>query len=58
MKAALNFILKRKYNKYKIYIHNFSYFDGIFLIKEIISITGSDLVKPVKIYILILIFLL
>lgn len=47
LKASVKFILKRKYNKHRVYLHNFSYFDGIFLMKEIISITGSNNVKPV-----------
>ena len=33
LKASIKFILKRKYNKHRVYLHNFSYFDGIFLLK-------------------------
>jgi len=47
LKASIQFILKIKYNKNRVYLHNFSYFDGIFLMKEIVSITGSNKVKPV-----------
>ncbi len=39
LKASIKFILKRKFNKHRVYLHNFSYFDGIFLMKII-----SDLV--------------
>jgi len=47
MKAALNFILKRKYNKNKIYIHNFSHFDGIFLMRVISEVVGVSNIKPI-----------
>jgi DNA polymerase type B, organellar and viral len=41
--TAVNYLMKRKYNQYKIFLHNLSYFDGIFLIKII-----SDLSKTIK----------
>lgn len=47
MKAALSFLLKRKYNKHKIYVHNFSYFDGIFLIRIISDIVAAKNIKPI-----------
>jgi len=47
MKAALIFWLKRKYNKYKVYVHNFSYLDGIFIMKAINSIVSSKYIKPI-----------
>jgi len=47
LKASIQYVLKRKYNKHRVYLHNFSHFDGIFLMEEIISITGSNRVKPV-----------
>jgi hypothetical protein len=47
LRASIKFILKIKYNKHRVYLHNFSYFDGIFLMREIISLTGSDQIKPV-----------
>jgi len=34
-------LMKRKYNGYKIYLHNFSNFDGIFLLKTITSLTDK-----------------
>lgn len=45
MKAALNFLLKRKYNKNKVYVHNFSYFDGIFLIRVISDTVAAKLLN-------------
>lgn len=39
-----NNIMKRKYDYYKIYIHNFSYFDAIFLID---SLSSLGEIKPV-----------
>ena len=47
MKAALSFILKRNYNKHKIYIHNFSHFDGIFLLKIISEFADASNIKPI-----------
>jgi len=38
LQEALKSLMFRKYNGYKIYLHNFSYFDGIFLMKEITSL--------------------
>jgi hypothetical protein len=35
---TINSLLKRKYNGYKIYVHNLSNFDGIFLLKILSSI--------------------
>jgi hypothetical protein len=34
---AINFLKQRKYNGYRVYFHNFSYFDGIFLLNIIIN---------------------
>jgi hypothetical protein len=47
LKYTILFNLKRKYNKYRIYLHNFSYFDGIFLMKIISNIVSSNNIKPV-----------
>lgn len=47
LKASLQFILKRKYNGHRVYLHNFSYFDGIFLIKIISDLVSSDSINPV-----------
>ena len=35
--AAINTLLRKKYNQYKIYIHNFSNFDSIFMLKVLSS---------------------
>jgi hypothetical protein len=42
---SIKFLMKRKYSGYKIYLHNFSHFDGIFLIR--ILSTLSDNIKPI-----------
>lgn len=47
LESSIKFILKRKYNKHKIYLHNFSYFDGVFLMKIIRNIVSSNRIKPV-----------
>jgi DNA polymerase type B, organellar and viral len=43
---AISFIMKRKYHGYKIYVHNLSNFDGIFILKILASIPDSNL-KPI-----------
>lgn len=45
LKDSITFLLKPKYSGYKVYVHNFSYFDGIFLMKFLTEIDG--VVKPV-----------
>jgi hypothetical protein len=45
LKAGIISIMKRKYNGYKVYLHNFSNFDAIFLIK-ILSLL-NDNIKPI-----------
>jgi hypothetical protein len=47
LKASIKFILKRKYNKYRVYLHIFSYFDGIFLMKALSNIVKSNNIKPI-----------
>jgi len=47
MKASIKFILKRKYNNYKIYLHNFSHFDGVFLMKVISEVVDISNIKPI-----------
>jgi len=42
-RSLLNSIMKRKYNNYKIYIHNLSHFDSVFMI-DVLSALGE--VKP------------
>lgn len=43
--TALRSLCIRKYNQYKVYLHNFSNFDGIFLLKNIAQI--SDDIYPI-----------
>jgi len=47
LKASIQFLLKRKFNKHRIYLHNFSYFDGVFLIKVISDLVDAEKIKPV-----------
>ena len=47
LKASVLYILRRKYNKHRVYLHNFSYFDGIFLMRVISSVVDSKNIKPV-----------
>ena len=43
---AIKYLMQRKYNGYKVYIHNFGRFDGIFLLKVLTSL--SNRIKPLK----------
>jgi DNA polymerase type B, organellar and viral len=45
LKDSITFLLKPQYSGYKVYAHNFSYFDGIFLMKFLTEVDG--IVKPV-----------
>ena len=45
LESAILSIMKRKYNGYKVYLHNFSKFDGVFLLKILTKL--SDDVKPI-----------
>jgi hypothetical protein len=45
LKDSILFLLKPKYNNFKVYAHNFSYFDGIFLMKILTEMNG--VVKPI-----------
>jgi len=45
LKDSILFLLKPQYSGYKVYAHNFSYFDGIFLMKFLTEVEG--VVKPV-----------
>jgi hypothetical protein len=38
--------MKPKYHNYKIYLHNFSFFDGIFLLKIFYELTNIT-IKPI-----------
>jgi len=43
---AIKSIMKPKYNKYKVYLHNLSFFDGVFLLKILAQLTDSK-IKPI-----------
>lgn len=45
LKTSLNYLMQRKYHQYKVYLHNFSYFDGVFLLRILSSL--GDNVKPI-----------
>ena len=45
LKNAIQSIMLRRYNGYKVYLHNFSNFDGIFLFKILVSL--ADSIQPI-----------
>lgn len=48
--TALHYLLKPKYHNYKIYVHNFSNFDAIFIIKYLLSLKYNGelvIIKPI-----------
>src|SRR5216684_919584 len=45
---AITSLLKRKYNGYKVYVHNLSNFDGIFILKILSSIDNIKLFPVIK----------
>jgi len=45
LKDTISYLLKSKYSGYKVYSHNFSYFDGIFLMKIFSEL--NLLIKPI-----------
>ena len=38
--------MQRKYNRHNIYLHNFSYFDGIFIFKILTNLVPSKSIQP------------
>ena len=44
LKSSLNYLMKPKYHNYKVYIHNFSFFDAIFLLR----IFSESTILPIK----------
>jgi len=44
LRDSIKYLMKRKYNNYRIYLHNFSRFDAVFLISVITDL--SDKVFP------------
>lgn len=49
--AAITLLLRKKYDQYKIYIHNFSHFDSVFMIKVLsnMNLTRSPIIRDGKI---------
>src|SRR5258708_754651 len=45
LKASIKYLLIRKYYGYKLYLHNFSYFDGVFLLKVLAEMANINLTK-------------
>jgi len=49
LKISVQSLLLRKYHGYKIYLHNFSNFDGVFLLKHVANLTPNvDLIMKDK----------
>ena len=46
LKEAIKSLMVRKYNKHKIYVHNLSSFDGVFLLKFLASLPFTG-IRPV-----------
>lgn len=45
LEASIKYLLIRKYYGYKLYLHNFSYFDGVFLLKILADMPIINLTK-------------
>jgi hypothetical protein len=45
LKEAIYFLMRKKYHQHKVYIHNFSHFDGVFLLGILSSL--SDNIRPI-----------
>ncbi len=39
LKDAIYFLMRKKYHQYKVYVHNFSHFDGVFLLGVLSSLS-------------------
>lgn len=48
LRYCINYLMITKYNGYKVYIHNLSRFDGIFLIKILATMNNSKLIPIIK----------
>jgi len=46
LRSAIKYLMKPKYNNYRIYIHNFSFFDAIFLLRILSELTHIN-IKPI-----------
>jgi len=45
LKNAVKSFMNRKYDKYRIYFHNFSYFDGVFMLRVLSQISDKISIK-------------
>jgi len=45
LKTSILYLMKRKFHQHKIYLHNFSHFDGIFLLRVLSSLTEE--IRPI-----------
>jgi|SRR5882672_552883 len=41
LNSSISYLMKRKYSEHKVYLHNFSYFDAIFLMKNLSSLADK-----------------
>ena len=48
LREAIKALMSNKYNNYKVYIHNLSRFDGIFLLKILATIENAKLLPIIK----------
>jgi DNA polymerase type B, organellar and viral len=44
LENSIKYLMREKYNKHKVYLHNFSYFDSIFMINTFSNL--SDKINP------------
>jgi hypothetical protein len=45
LEHSISYLMKRKYDQYKVYLHNFSYFDGVFLLRVLSNL--SNHIRPI-----------
>ena len=53
IRGAIKYLMQRRYNGYRVYMHNFSKFDGVFIVKYLpefsdrvnIIVRGTDIIK-------------
>jgi hypothetical protein len=45
LKTSIIYLMQRKYHQHRVYLHNFSYFDGVFLLRILSSL--GEKVKPI-----------
>ena len=53
IRGAIKYLMQRKYNGYRVYLHNFSKFDGVFIVKYLtefsdrvnITVRDTDIIK-------------